>query len=95
MKLKFIKDNEVVISKAEYQLLKTTNYQMQDLINAIRYGDPKYGKPTYYIDYGLYYPVVKVINNVTSFPIKCFNSDDPEYNRVCAEELCELLNQKQ
>ena len=27
------------------------------------------------------------------FPVKIFDSPDPEYNRVCAEELVELLNQ--
>lgn len=88
MKLKLIKDSEVVVSKTEYELLKITNKHMQDLGR-----DVKYGEHTYFIDNSLYYPVVKVTNKVASFPIKMFKSDDHEYNRICAEELVELLNQ--
>ena len=90
MKLRLINDDEVVISKKEYELLKIANSQMQDLTKSIDHGNP-----TYYIDYSLHYPVVKVTNNETSFPIKEFYSYDQDYNIVCAEELVELLNQEQ
>lgn len=90
MKIKLISNDEMVVSKAEYQLLKKANNNVQDLIRTI-----KYGEPIYYIDNGLYYPIVKLSNGDTSFPIKVFRSDDPDYNRVCAEELVELLNQEQ
>lgn len=90
MKLKIIQDNEVVVSKVEYQLLKAMNKQMLDLAR-----DVKYGEHTYFIDNSLYYPLVKVTNKDASFPIKMFRSNDPDYNRVCAEELVELLNQEQ
>lgn len=90
MKLRLIKDNEVVVSKVEYEVLKAINTQTQDLVR-----DIKYGEHTYCIDYSLYYPLVKVTNKDASFPIKMFRSPDPDYNRVCAEELVELLNQEQ
>lgn len=90
MKLKFIKNNEVVVSKEEYQLLKIINKKIQDLARDVKYGEHKY-----FIDNSLYYPVVKVTNKDASFPIKMFKSDDNEYNRICAEELVELLNQEQ
>lgn len=90
MKLRLIKDDEVVVSKVEYILLKTMNKQMQDLAR-----DVKYGEHTYYIDNSLYYPLVGVKNKDASFPIKMFRSDDQDYNRVCAEELVELLSQEQ
>ena len=90
MKIKLIKDNELVVSKEEYVLLKTAYNQMRDLKKEIAYG-----KPTYYVGYSLGYPVVKVTNKEASFIIKEFYSYDQEYNRVCAEELVELLNQEQ
>lgn len=42
---------------------------------------------------GCYYVIIG--GEISVYLIKKFNSDDIEYNRVCAEELCELLNQKQ
>ena len=39
--------------------------------------------------------LVVYLYDAISFPIKCFSSDDSDYNRICAEELVELLNQKQ
>ena len=90
MKLKLIKDSEMVVSKTEYELLKTAYSQMRDLEKEIAYG-----KPIYYVGYSLGYPVVKVTNKKTSFIIKEFYTNDQEYNRVCAEELVELLSQEQ
>lgn len=89
MKLKLIKDSEIVVSKLEYQLLKQEHSHLKGIMYSIDCGDV-----SYYVD-DSYYPLVKVTNNEVSLPIKRFASDDPEYNRVCAEELCELLNQEQ
>lgn len=89
MKLKLIKDSEMVVSKVEYELLKQEHSRLKDLIYSVDSGDV-----SYYVD-GSFYPLVKMTNNEVSLPIKRFASDDHEYNRICAEELVELLNQKQ
>lgn len=85
MKLKLIKNNEVVVNKEDSVFID----DQIELINAINNG--KVGYFACYSDIS----IVKVTNGLSYFPIKVFNSDDPEYNRVCAEELVELLNQKQ
>lgn len=89
MKLKLIKDNEIVVSKAEYELLKQEHSRLKDLLHSIDSEDVNY-----YVD-DSFYPLVEVTNNEVSLPIKRFESNDHEYNRICAEELVELLNQKQ
>lgn len=89
MKLKLINDSEIVVSKAEYELLKQEHFCLKDLLHSINSGGV-----CYYVD-DSFYPLVKVTNDEVSLPIKRFASDDPDYNRVCAEELCELLNQEQ
>lgn len=85
MKLKFLKNNEVVVNKEDSVFID----DQIKLINAINNG--KVGYFAHYSNIS----VVKVTDGLSCFPIKVFNSDDPEYNRVCAEELVELLNQKQ
>ena len=89
MKLKLIKDSEMVVSKAEYELLKQEHSRLKDLIHS---GD--WRSVSYYVD-DSFFPIVKMTNNEVSLPIKRFASNDHEYNRICAEELCELLNQEQ
>ena len=89
MKLKLIRDNEVVVSKAEYELLRQRHSRIKDLLYSIYSGNV-----SYYVD-DSFFPIVKMTNNEVSLPIKWFAYNDHEYNRVCAEELCELLNQKQ
>ena len=85
MKLKLIKNNEVVVNKEDSVFIQ----DQFNLTNAINKGKASYF--AYYSDIS----IVKVTNGLSCFPIKVFNSDDPEYNRICAEELVELLNQKQ
>ena len=89
MKLRLIKDSEVVVSKAEYELLKQEHSRLKNLLHSIYSGSV-----SYYVD-DLLFPIVKMTNNEVSLPIKRFVSNDLEYNRICAEELVELLNQKQ
>ena len=89
MKLKLINDSEIVVSKVEYELLKQEHSRLKDLLHSIDSGGV-----CYYVD-GSFFPLVKVTNNEVSLPIKRFASNDHEYNRICAEELVELLNQKQ
>lgn len=89
MKLKLMKDSEMVVSKTEYELLKQEYSRLKDLLHSIYFGSV-----SYYVD-DLLFPIVKMTNNEVSLPIKRFVSNDQEYNRVCAEELVELINQKQ
>ena len=96
MKLRFIKDNEV-ISREEYgELLKRPTkgcigekdctYFNRSILN----GNSKYECEEMQ---GSYYVFISGESSI--YPIKVFKSDDIEYNRICAEELCELLNQEQ
>lgn len=97
MKLKLIKDNEVVVSREEYgELLKRPIKGCiceKDCVyfnRAILKGNSKYECEEMQ---GSYYVFISGESSI--YLIKIFNSDDIEYNRVCAEELCELLNQEQ
>ena len=97
MKLKLIKDNEVVVSREEYgELLKRPTkgcIYVKDCVYfncAILNGNAKYECEKMQ---GCYYVFINVGSSI--YLIKKFNSDDIEYNRICAEELVELLNQKQ
>lgn len=97
MKLKLIKDSEVVISREEYgELLKRPTKGCiceKDCVyfnRAILNGNAKYECEEMQ---GCYFVFVSGESSI--YLIKKFNSDDIEYNRVCAEELVELLNQKQ
>ena len=96
-KLRFVKDSEVVISRKEYgELLKRPTRGCiceKDCVyfnRAILNGNAKYefGEMQ-----GSYYVFINGESSI--YPIKKFSSDDIEYNRICAEELCELLNQEQ
>lgn len=53
------------------------------------------GRGSYIIyEYEAFYVVLLEINNI-KIPIKSFPfGDDKEYARLCAEELCEMLNSK-
>lgn len=86
MKLKLLKNNEVVVNKEDSVFIK----DQSKLINAITYG-----KVEYFATYHSVMTTVEVTDGLSCFTIKVFKSDDPEYNRVCADELVELLRQKQ
>ena len=90
MKLKLIKDYEIVVNKLEYDYLKRS----VDIIDQI--GCNVRNKTALYdvLDLKDMYVVV-VLCSKGYIAIKRFDTDDQEYNRVCAEELCELLNQEQ
>lgn len=95
MKLKLIKDSDVVISRAEYEELvnrpsKDCVKECREFHRAIGNGNAKYECEEMQ---GCYYVFISGENVI--YPIKKFNSDDKDYNRVCAEELVELLNQEQ
>lgn len=97
MKLKLIKDSEVVVSREEYgELLKRPTKRCiseKDCVyfnRAILKGNAKYECKEMQ---GYYYVFISGESSI--YLIKIFNSDDIEYNRICAEELVELLNQKQ
>lgn len=89
MKLKLIKDGEVVLSRQEYELYKQVYYRYSDIIDSVR-------NQTVAFQAFNYEDCVDVMLNYGRgfMPIKQFASNDHEYNRICAEELCELLNQE-
>lgn len=94
MKIKLIRNDEVVISREEYgELLKRAarlcEKDCREFHRAIHNGSAKYECEEMQ---GCYYVFISGENVI--YPIKKFNSDDLEYNRICAEELVELLNQK-
>lgn len=90
MKLKFIKDDEVVVSRPEYELYKQVYYSYSEITDSVRNQTAAFQA----FNYGDYVDVM--LDYGRGFlRIKRFNSNDQEYNRICAEELCELLNQEQ
>ena len=63
----------------------------ENLHLAIERGEASYYMHEYF-EQGIFW--VKVKFESLEFPVKIFDSPDHEYNRACAEELCELLNKK-
>ena len=92
MKLKIIKDNEVVVDVKEYTKLLCFENSFKSMQRKIL--DGKLPRFTIWAGYdGDYIVSMELSGFVTE--IKRFDSDDVEYNRLCAEELVELLNQEQ
>lgn len=92
MKLKRIKDSEVVVDCKEYAKLVRFNHDFWSMQGALHCGY----KPYYFSSYdesGFYTVSMVLMEFYTD--IKRFASDDPDYNLVCAEELVELLNKEQ
>lgn len=92
MKLKIIKDNEVVVDVKEYTKLLCFENAFKSMQRKIL--DGKIPHFTTWVGYNGDYIVSMELNGFIT-DIKRFNSDDPDYNLVCAEELVELLNQEQ
>ena len=90
MKLKLIKDDEVVVYKLEYDNLKSSVNIIKQIADSVRNKTASYEV----LDFEDMCVVV-VTCGKGYIAIKRFDTDDQEYNRVCAEELCELLNQEQ
>ena len=80
----------MVLSREEYEEYKTIYYRFKDIVESI-----KDDLATYEVRESKYLCDVVASFGIRQIPIKRFASDDQEYNRVCAEELCELLNQEQ
>ena len=92
MKLKIIKDNEVVVDVNEYTKLICFENAFKSMQRKILDGElPRF---TTLDGYDGDYIVSMELNGFVT-EIKRFDSDDVEYNRLCAEELVELLNQEQ
>ena len=92
MKLKIIKDNEVVVDVNEYTKLICFENAFKSMQRKILDGElPRFTTLDGYD--GDYIVSMELSGFVTE--IKRFDSDDVEYNRLCAEELVELLNQEQ
>ena len=92
MKLKIIKDNEVVVDVKEYTKLLCFENSFKSMQRKIL--DGKLPRFTTWEAYDVDYIVSMELSGFVT-EIKRFDSDDVEYNRLCAEELVELLNQEQ
>ncbi len=92
MKLKRIKDSEVVVDRKEYARLVRFEHDFFAMQYAIYDG----GKPMFTAVTDLDGSwTVSMMHEGFITNIKRFDSDDPDYNLVCAEELVELLNKEQ
>lgn len=93
MKLKLIKDNEIVVDKYDYAVLTRFENRVSSADRAIFFGV----NPKFYKSIEVEKDNVSVFMDIDGFllRIKCFNSDDFEYNLLCANELVELLNAEQ
>ena len=92
MKIKIIKDSDVVVDGKEYARLVRFENDFFAMQQRIFYGEQPHFV-TYYDCNGKHF--VSMVQRGFITDIKRFTSDDEEYNRVCAEELVELLNQEQ
>lgn len=92
MKIKRIKDSEVVVDCEEYTKLLCFENAFKSMQRRILDGKIPYF--TTWNGYNGDYIVSMELNGFIT-DIKRFASDDAEYNKVCAEELVELLNQQQ
>ena len=92
MKLKRIKDNEVVVDGKEYTKLVSFEHDFCEIQYDIYNGNNPMFIAVPELD-GSWTVAMEHKDFITN--IKRFASDDEEYNRVCAEELVELLNQEQ
>lgn len=73
-----------------YDLYKKVSFQFNDIVTGFLTK-----KAVYQVYDNKDYCDVRVSLGNYQLSIKRFASDDQEYNRVCAEELCELLYQEQ
>lgn len=92
MKLKRIKDNEVVVDGNEYARLVRFEHDFFAMQYAIYDGNKHMFTAVTDLD-GSWTVAMEHEGFITN--IKRFASDDPDYNLVCAEELVELLNKEQ
>ena len=93
MKIKRIKDSEVVVDRKEYDKLVRFNYDFCAMQGALYSGYNPHFYSVHNEDSGFY--TVSMVQRGFITDIKRFTSDDEEYNQVCAKELVELLNQEQ
>ena len=85
-------EGDVVVDGKEYARLVRFENDFFAMQQRIFYGEQPHFV-TYYDCNGKHF--VSMVQRGFITDIKRFTSDDEEYNRVCAEELVELLNQKQ
>lgn len=92
MKIKIIKDNEIVVDGKEYAKLVNFEHDFLAMQYAIYDGNNPMFIAMPELD-GSWVVAMEHKGFITS--IKRFTSDDQDYNLVCAEELVEILNQEQ
>lgn len=91
-KLKWINHYESVVNTEEYKSLKEARNTLLDYFNSVLDNkDIQYKAGLWYDNT---YVVSAYLGDKFMLIVKVFNSDDADYNKVCAEELAELLNQK-
>lgn len=90
MELKMIKDSEMIVNSERCISYKKIYYRFNDIVTSILNN-----RVVYQVYCNKDYCDVVVSYGNYKLPIKRFASNDHEYNRICAEELVELLNQKQ
>lgn len=92
MKLKRIKDSEVVVDGKEYARLVRFEHDFFAMQYDVYDGKKPMFTAVTDLD-GSWTVAMTHKGFITN--IKRFDSDDPDYNLVCAEELVELLNKEQ
>ena len=92
MKIKRIKDSEVVVDGKEYARLVRFEHDFFAMQYAIYDGKKTMFTAVTDLD-GSW--TVSMTHEGFITNIKRFDSDDPDYNLMCAEELVELLNKEQ
>ena len=93
MKLKLIKDNEIVVDKYDYARLVRNDSEFREFQERVFTGRKPMFCYVFNEDNG--YATVSMHGSGCWIDIRCYKSNDAEYNRLCAEELVELLNQEQ
>ena len=83
--------NKVIVDKKELEILEDQKKKFPRLVNYVM----RQTNPTYSVTVGYDFYVVSMNTLYGEYPIKILRiGDDEEYARLCAEELCEMLNSK-
>lgn len=83
--------NKVIVDRKELKILEIQRGKVQRFLNFVM----TQPNPIYSVTVGYDFYVVSINTSYCPYPIKVFPfGDDKEYARVCAEELCEMLNSK-
>lgn len=83
--------DKVIVDRKELKILEIQRDKVQRLLNFVM----TQPNPTYSVHVGYDFYVVSINTFYCPYPIKIFPfGDDEQYAKLCAEELCEMLNSK-